>query len=200
MKNKQSCADTFSRFLRFLGCAAVVAPVLACNGGGGGDNPLPGPSLTLVCEAGSVPDPNRIGLECPASAQGTLPVKVVIGGPSTSSDIYGVKFDLVFDGTVLHYATHSAVTSFLAKEGGSVDVLADVSESDPDRLVVAVGLKGPVSGVQVTGSMETVAEFLFQGMAPGTTTIRFENGQVVDSGLNPIASLAFSGQLQIEIP
>jgi len=179
-----------------LAWGAIVASVLACGSGGGGhDRPL----LTLNCQTAAAPNPDRIGLECPASSQGTLPVKVVIGGPSTSSDIYGVKFDLVFDGVMLHYSSHSTV-SFLSKGGGTVEILADVPGGDPNRLVVAVGLAGAVSGVQVTGAEETVAEFLFEGMEPGSTSVRFENGQIVDSSLNPIASLSFSGQIQIDIP
>ena len=183
-----------------LAYGLFLAVAHGCSGSADSPPGLPGPSLTLHCTTDPAPLPDRVGLECPASSEAVLPVRVAIGGPSTSADIYGIKFDLLFDSAFLHYDGHSLTGSFLGKEGGSVLALASVEDDDPDRLVVAVSLQGAVSGVQVTDSVELVAAFFFRGVQAGASTVRFENGEVVDSGLNPIAGVSVAGEIDVVVP
>jgi hypothetical protein len=173
---------------------AVLALLAGCSG-----EKSPEPVVrTLTCGSDMTVGANQVGLECVASG-GSLLVKVVIGGPSTSTDIYAVKFDLVFDSVVVGYQGDGGLGTFLSKNGGTARVLADVTSNDPDRLVAAASLQGTVPGVQVTNPKETVAGFLFTGLNPGTTTVRFENGEVVNSGLTPITGISFVSTLQVDV-
>jgi len=181
---------------RRLAAGALLALLTGC---GGGEKTAPTVVQALLCQADTPVAANQVGFECPASSLGNLLITVVIGGPSTATDIYGVQFDLVFDSTVLAFQIESGLQPFLEKEGGTAQVLTSIDGSDPDRLVAAISLLGNVGGVQVTGSKEKVAGLLFRGLNPGTTTVRFENGRLVDSALNPIASIAFTGTLVVDV-
>jgi hypothetical protein len=178
-----------------LGAAGVaLALALGCSG----EKATEPVVRTVTCGTDLTVGANQVGLECVASG-GSVLVKVVIGGPSTATDIYAVKFDLVFDSVVVGYQGDAGLGTFLTKGGGTARVLADVMSNDPDRLVAAVSLQGSVSGVAVTNAKETVAGFLFTGLNPGSTTIQFENGAVVDDALDPIAGIAFVSTLQIDV-
>jgi hypothetical protein len=181
---------------RLVSAGLILALTAGCGGREGVSRPAP-PLFETACQAGTPVTGNQIGLECDAS--GSLLVRVVIGGPSTSSDIYGVEFDLVFDSAVLAFDAAAGSSTFLSKEGGPTQVLASVSGADPGRLVVGVSLVGAVNGVQVTAPTELVVGLLFRAQGAGSTTIRFENGRAVDSTLAPIGSLSFAGQLQADV-
>lgn len=180
-----------------LTALAFLALVTGCGGSKG--NAPAAVVRGLLCQADTAVGANQVGFECPASSLSTMLITVVIGGPTTATDIYGVQFDLVFDSTVLAFQAAAGLQPFLEKGGGTAEVVASVDGSDPDRLVAAVSLLGNPGGVQVTGAEETVAGFYFSGLNPGTTTVRFENGRLVDSSLTPIASIGFAGTMTVTV-
>ena len=171
----------------------LAALVLACGGGGGDDGIVP----RMLCSGAAAPAPDRVTLGCPAEGIDTISIAVHLGGPTTSSDIYGLEFDLVFDPTVAQFQPPAMEGSFLNRDGATTIVAAGAMEGDPGRLVVAIARQGEPAGLGAVGPDQVVITLLFRGNAAGTTTLAFENAAVVDSALQPIATIEFGAPLTL---
>src|SRR2546427_9252143 len=113
----------------------TLAPiVLACGGGGGGDH---GMVPRLLCSGTTSPAPDQVSLGCPAEGIDSITVAVHLGGPTTSNDIYGLKFDLVFDPTVLQFESPAMEGSFLSRDGAATILQAGIFQGGPGPLIVA---------------------------------------------------------------
>jgi hypothetical protein len=180
------------------GLLAVLLLGLCATGcGGDGDDDLPNPVSQFNCSAPDAVIADQISMDCPSSTMGLIPISVTIGGPTTSGDIFGIKFDLVFDPLVLSFSSPALEGTFLDKDGAATIFQADVSPQDPGRLVVAITRQGNVAGVGATPPSELILGASFIGVASGTTDLAFENVEVVDSSLSPISSIQFGGPLSI---
>jgi hypothetical protein len=128
-----------------------------------------------------------------------MAVRVRIG-PTTMSDIYGIKFDVVFDPAVVDFDPPAIEGDFLDQDGHATAMEAGTQSNDPGRLVVSVTRVGSVVGVGVTGAEKTVITLPFRGVASGTTTLVFENAEAVDPTGTPIAGIQFSGPVDLTSP
>ena len=186
-----------SRFVSMGVALLFVGSLLlsqACGGGGGGGGGRVPPVMRFVCSGGVAPSPDQVSLSCPATSGSPLLVSVIIGGATTSTDIYGIKFDLVFSPTVMTFDGPAIEGTFLNQGGVATTLIASSSPGDPGRVVVSITRTGAVSGTQATTTQTTVMTLSFAatGVA-GSTSLTFENTEVVDSMTpTPIASVNFT--------
>jgi hypothetical protein len=165
----------------------IAVVMMDCSHGGHSHN-APVPYFT--CSGGALPAADQVAMTCPATESGMLNITVNLGGPTTSHDIYGIKFDVVFDPAVLTFTPPAYEGLFW---NGATSVLAaTASPGDPGRIVAAISQTGSTPGLG--SSQPTVAVMgIFLGPAgTGTTNVTLENGEAVDSSLAPIASIQFS--------
>jgi hypothetical protein len=130
-------------------------------------------------------------MTCPATQVGVLQVLVYLGGPTTSQDIYGIKFDVLFDPAVLTFTPPAHPGSIWGTVTPPVFEAA-VSPWDPGRLVVAISLTGATPGFGSSLPALAILTFYLGASGTGTSPLSLENGQAVDSSLAPIASIQFS--------
>jgi hypothetical protein len=165
----------------------IAAAAMDCSHGGHSHS-APVPYFT--CAGGVLPAADQVAMNCPATESGMLEVTVNLGGPTTSYDIYGIKFDVVFDPTVLTFRPPAHEGIFWR---GTTPVLAAaVSPGDPGRIVAAITLTGSTPGGGSSQPTVAVMDFVFGPAGIGTTHVTLENGEAVDSSLAPIASIQFS--------
>src|SRR2546428_758556 len=124
-----------------LACAAI----LACSGGKGGGglvSPPPGPVATFQCDD-SAAATDQVVLRCGAQvAADVWRIDVVIGVPTTSTDINGFVFDVVYDPLLLAYVPGSArAGTLLISDGGTQLFAAALEPGHPGDL--AVGINRP---------------------------------------------------------
>jgi len=184
MIQRQKLRSAMTAFLTAL-CLALC---LRC-GGGGGHHGAPAPML-FSCSGAAAITPDQISITCPAFSASPLLMTVVIGGPTTSSDIYGVKFDLVFSQPIMTFDTPAIEGTLLNQSGAATTLDAAASPGDPDRVVVSITRTGAVSGTQAAAASTTIVILGFAATGlDGTATVTFENAQAVDSTLTPIGSI-----------
>ena len=175
--------------------AALAVIVLACGGGGAGDD---GIVPHLLCGGSAAPAADQVTLGCPIQGTDSITVAVRLGGPTTSSDIYGLQFDLVFDPAVLQYQPPAMEGGFLNRDGAATILQVGPMQGNPGRLIVAIVRQGAPAGLQATAAEQVVITLLFRGVSAGSTTLAFQNAAVVDSSLQPLASMTFGGSLTID--
>jgi hypothetical protein len=126
-------------------------------------------------------------------------IQAVIGGPTTSADIAGFNFDVVFEDTQLSYVPGSvaALGSFLGSDGDTPLPSAGLASNDPGRLIISIH-RNRVAGVQGSATRNLVLTFSMRAnsLTPfGPLLLEFENAEAVDSSGVPIGSVIFSEQL-----
>jgi hypothetical protein len=172
----------------------LAAIILGCGGSGGGsDNVI----SHLLCSGTSAPAPDQVTLGCPATGIDSITISVHLGGPTTSSSIYGLKFDLVFDPSVVQFEPPAMEGGFLKKDGAATIMQVGPDPGNPGRLIVAITRQGAVGGLPASSADQTVITLLFRGVATGSTAITFENAAVVDPSLQTIPSIAFGTPLTL---
>ena len=149
------------------------------------------------CSGAATPAANQVNLGCPSSSSSPIPIAVIIGGPTISTDIYGIKFDLVFSPVVMTFLPPAIEGTFLNQGGVATDLIASTAPGDPGRLIVTITRQGAIGGVQAAASQTTVMTLLFSSTGAGTTSLAFANMQAVDSSLTPIGAITFGGPLSI---
>ena len=182
----------------WMTAALVVVTVVGCSDDTRdelGSSPVP---LALQCGGGIAPLADEIALGCPVSATGLIAVDVLIGGPTSSSEIYGIGFDLVFDGAVVAFEPGAVEGGLLNQDGEATSLIANVDATDAGRVIVALTRLGQVGGVQAAGSQEPVVTLMLRAAAPGSTTVSFENAIVIDPAGTPIP-LFFTGPLILDV-
>jgi hypothetical protein len=140
---------------------------------------------------------DEVALVCPGDGVDSITLTVRLGGPTTSADIYGFKFDLVFDPTVVQFEPPAMAGGFLSQDGASTIVQADAAAGDPGRLIVAITRQSEPAGVRGAAASQVVMTLLFRGVLPGETTVGFENAEAVDSDLAPIPEIGFGAPLTL---
>jgi len=155
--------------------AMVVAPLAlpGCGGGGGGDGGMmPAPIVASFSGSGTASAPDVVRLTGSPSGN-TVVVRVVVGGPTTSSDLYSFAFDLVLgDASVATYVAGSAAfgTALTLSGGQTSDVEATLQGN---RVVVGVTKLGGGSGNAVA-TEQTVVSLTFRLLKAGSTTLTIE--------------------------
>src|SRR5439155_19898556 len=119
---------------------------------GGGDTvvtPPPAPTPTFQCTE-SLVMVDTVALKCGAPLSGNVwEIEVVIGSPTTSTDIGGFAFDLLFDPAILEYVPDSARAGAMLYQGSDTPLLsALIMNGEPGRLVVGIYRTGGAAGVR----------------------------------------------------
>ena len=187
-----------------LACAAT----LACNssGGGRGDGgvitPPPGPIPVFQC-SDSLAAPDTVVLQCGERiSASTWRINVVIGVPTTSTDINGFDFDVVFDPLLLAYLPGSAQPGVLLSQGGgTVLFAAATSPGNPGRLVVGIHKAG-ATGVQGTQYLDVILAFQLRSQTAASfppQVLRLENFRASDSSDVTIQGIIAIDQLFLSL-
>jgi hypothetical protein len=174
---------------------ALAAFLLACGGGGGGED---GVVTRLLCAGTVAPAPDLVTLGCPAEATDAITISVHLGGPTTSSNVYGLKFDLVFDPAVVQFEPPAVEGNFLKRDGAATIMQASAAPGDPGRVIVAITRQGVANGLQAVDADNLVIVLLLRGVAAGGTTVAFENAEVIDSSLQSIPAIQFGTALTLD--
>ena len=176
-------------------CAFLPAACGGGGGGGGGGGPAPG----LTCDGTVASARDLVRFDCPAGSGSPIAVRVMIG-ETTSTNIYGIKFDVVFNPAVVVFDPPAIEGDFLDQDGNGTAMEAGTQSNDPGRLVVSVTRVGAVGGVGLTGAEKTVITLPFMGVASGAATLAFENAEAVDPTGTPVAGIQFSGPVNLTSP
>ena len=182
-------------FLSLLLIGSTMA-VLACGGGGdGGSNPPP--TLTAnFAGSTSVATQDLVRLTGGTASGDTVTVNVVIGGISTSSDIYSFAMDLTLsDPTVARLIPGSAqVGTALTTSGGqTITVLADQA-SGSDTIVLGASHVGGGVGNAIAAGEPIILSLSFEVLKVGSTTVSIAappTSAALDSLLGTIGSVTF---------
>jgi hypothetical protein len=183
-------------FLSLLLIGSTMA-VLAC-GGGGSDNGGGGtPPLTAnFAGSTSVASADLVRLTGGTASGDTVTVNVVIGGISTSSDIYSFAMDLTLsDPTVARLIPGSAqVGTALTTSGGqTITVLADQA-SGSDTIVLGASHVGGGAGNSIAAGEPIILSLSFEVLKVGSTTVSIAappTSAALDSLLGTIGSVTF---------
>jgi hypothetical protein len=184
-----------------LGCGSKES-----NSGGTVTPPSPVPGA-LACSS-SLPQINDVTMHCRThfAADDSWQIDVVIGYPTTSTDIGGFAFDILIDPTVLTYVPGSAGSGeMLFQDGLSPLFLADIKAGDPGRLVVGIYRPSGAPGVQgkgppydriMTFRVKAVPGALFDPDPPRLTFDKMKS-EALDSSMSAqaIPSITFHDQI-----
>ncbi len=194
--------ETRARRFRCRGCAlanrlavlALTVFVFASCAGSGGLPGSPGAMQPVFYSSGAALAPDLVRLTGGPFTSGQLQLTVTIGGPTTSTDIVGFAFDLVFSDPYLVQVLAVAPGNAL---GGNVMLLPQQPAIHDGRLTVGIVKTAPAAGMQIGAPESTVVTVLLKTMKKGTSTVRFENAAACDSAhadtcqQNPIPSITF---------
>ncbi len=178
--------------------ALSLALLSAGCGGGGGDTPTTPPPVAGLQASGTAAAPDGVRMVEAARSGSTLDVAVALGGPSTSSDIFGFAFDLVIGNTsMLTFSGDDPVVGTVLDDSDpncDTEVLAQQNPGD-DRVVVGVTKLGALCPGNGIGAGEPlIATFRFRVTGTGTSTLDFGGvPEALDSQQNPIPSISFDG-------
>jgi hypothetical protein len=195
---------------RWLLLAPIVCAVLLGCGGKGGDGGsgvTPPPPLTPTFRCSDSPVMlNQVALKCGVKlADDVWQIDVVIGSPTTSTDIDGFAFNLLFDPAILEYVPGSARAGPMLYQNINTPLIAaQIMSGDPGRLVVGISRTGGAAGVGGLPGYDQVMIFSMKVMpgaqldpVPGHLTFDMERSVALDSSdpAQSIPSITFSDQL-----
>jgi len=195
---------------RRLLVALVCLLLAACGGKGsdGGSVVTPPPPPLPVFQCGDSPAMvDHVALKCGARLGANVwQIDVVIGSPTTSTDIDGFAFDLLFDPSMLAYVPDSARAGSMLSQDGNLPLLSvQIPPGDPGRLVVGVYRSGEVAGVQGLPGYDQIMMFSMKVVSgaqfdadPRQLRFDADKFQALDSSAprpQPIPSITFSDQL-----
>lgn len=183
--------------LRTVPAIVVLFLLAGCGGGSGGDPTQPAFTAQFT-PSGTPAAANLVRMTQAVVDRDLVRLNIVLGGPTSSSDIYSFAFDLVLtDATVAAYVpgTAQAGTALQPSGGQSITVLASPDSSRPNRVVVGVTKIGGGAGNGVAGGEPTVVSLVFRVLRRDATSIAFGGSSVVptDPKFNPVALNASNG-------
>jgi len=186
----------------------VFALLLGCGRKGGNTvvTPPPPPTPTFRCTDSPVMV-DKVALKCGVKvADDVWQIDVVIGSPTTSTDIGGFAFDLLFDPAILKYVPDSARAGAMLYQDGDTPLMSvRIMSGDPGRLVVGIYRTSGAAGVQgQSGVNEQIMMFSMKALPgaqfdpdPGHLRFDMSRSEALDSSdpSQPISSITFSDQL-----
>ena len=191
-----------TRLLPVLLCGFAIAaiPSIGCGGGGGdSDGGAVPPALTAVfSESALVELGDRVKLVQGSASGANVTTRVVLFGPSTSTDIYGWAFDVVLSNpNVVEFVGGSATAGSMLTPcaGGSLSVQASQQTAGgTTSVVVGVSKLGSCAGNGVPAGEHVVVQLTFRVKTTGSSTLTFGGSvspRALDSNLAPIGSIEF---------
>jgi hypothetical protein len=179
----------------------IVALALGGSGcGGGGNDGGSAPTARFVASpTGAGPD--RVRLVGAGASGDLMSVDVVIGGPTTSTDLYAFDFALnIGDLSVLEFVAGSAaVGDALSASGcaGGPTALASANNQDPSLIVVGVSKLGSCAGNAIAAGEPAIVRLTFRVLASGVSSLAISTTRTpsaIDSSLDPIPSVSFDSE------
>lgn len=150
--------------------SVLVGLGCGCGGGGGGGTIAPGLSASFV-PSGTAAANDLVRLRAGAAAGDVLDIEVALGGPTTSSDLYSVAFDLVIaDPTVVRLEHATAGGALIVSGGQTRNVQASMSGN---HVVVGVSKFGGGAGNGISAGEAVVVTLTVKLLKAGTTTLTF---------------------------
>ncbi len=188
----------------WLGAASLLA--VGCGGGssGGGGGTTPDPIAAAFAGSGTARTANLVRMTGQAATSDRVRVDVVIGGPTTSSDIYSFAFDIIIGNTAIaEYVGASASAGDALTTSGGQSIQTLVSQ-EGNRVVVGVTKSGGGAGNGIADAEPTVVSLVFRIKAKGVSTLTFDGSptnpqhisaepSALDSVGNRIDSITFDG-------
>jgi hypothetical protein len=183
----------------------MMGCLLACGGDNNSGTNTVDPIQAAIHPNGTQSTPDLVRLTGTAAGDEAV-ISVVIGGATTSDDLYAFAFDLLIGNTgVLTYVNGSAVfgNALTLEAGENGEVLA---VQNGDRVTVGVSKLGSASGNAVPAGEATVVSLRFRvlrrdqvstvaitGFAPNDPTALDSTGTAIDSIIFDAASIGVSG-------
>jgi hypothetical protein len=156
----------------------VIALLTSACGGSGGNGVLETPVQFIPSTTQQ--DANVVRLAGGAIGNDEVQVDVMIGGPTTSDDLYSFAFDLIVsDPDHIEYVDASAEVGTALIPTGSQGRAVLVSR-DYDRVIVGVSKTGGGDGNGVADGEESIVSLLFRVLRNGSSTI-----VIAGAGANP---------------
>jgi hypothetical protein len=161
---------------------------LGCGGGSGGDPTGPAAQAQFT-GSGTSSAPNLVRITQGVLDRDLVRVNVVIGGPTSSSDLYSFAFDLVLsDASVAAYVPGSAQAGTALQGSGGQQISVLASQSGP-RVVVGVSKLGGGSGNGIGSGEPTIVSLAFRVLRRDVTSLTFGGSSVdpTSPNANPVA-------------
>jgi hypothetical protein len=179
--------------LRILG-AIVVALTGAC--GGGGDDVTSGTVQASFRSSNTATTPDQVRLVGGAASEDVVTVRVVLHGPTSTSDLFAFAFDLVVsDADAVQYVVNSArLGDALAVGPAGGEVLASQTGN---RIVIGATKLGPEPGNGVGDGDHTILTLALRVRTRGDHRITFD-GSPAGPQTDPVA-LGSTGEVLPEI-
>jgi hypothetical protein len=166
-----------------------------CGGGEGGSSFVPDILTGRFVTSSTAAAPNLVRLTGAPGSGDLVAVDVVIGGPTTSSDLYTFAFDMVIgDPTVLDFVDDSGVVGSVLSATGCagapvVETGTDLSRS---QIVVGVSKLGACPGDGVSGGEPSIVRLTFRVLKEGLSSLSISgSATVLDSAGDPVNSIQF---------
>ena len=143
---------------------------------------MPPGLVAAFAASGTASAADRVRLGGNSTSGDMVTFEVAVAGPTTSSDLYSLAFDLLLsDATVAEYVDGAAVFGTALTLGSGQGQVLAVSQSG-DRVVVGVSKTGggPGSGNGIGASEEIVVSLTFRVLRAGATGVA-----IVGSPSNP---------------
>ena len=180
--------------------AVVIACVAAGCGGAGSDVQVPtDPApVALFAPSGTEAGSDKVRLTAEPGSGGLITVHVVLGGPTTSQDLYSFAFDLVLgDPAVVRYESGTAVLGTVLQPTPGQEAIVMASQQG-NRVVVGVTKNGGDVGNGVTDGEPTIVSLTFRVVDRGNSSLTIQgppeapaSPRALDASGAPVASLQF---------
>jgi hypothetical protein len=190
-----------------VGIAALLALALVlpfgCGGDDGGGGVVPTNLVASVVPSGTAAAPNLVRLRASSVSGDTAVLEVVLGGPTTSSDVYAFAFDLVLSNPAIaaYVAGSAAAGTALVPTGGQSITVQAVQTGN--RVVVGITKVGGGAGNGVGAAEPAIVRLSFRVLAAGATQVTFSGSvapqnptgapAALDSNVAIVPTIAFDG-------
>ena len=154
----------------------AVLMLLGCGGGSSSSDPTQPAVSAQFTPSGTAAAPNLVRMTQAVLDRDLVRINVVLGGQTSSTDVYSFAFDLVLsDATVASYVAGSAQagTALQPSGGQSIAVFANPDSARPNRVVVGVSKVGGGPGNGVSASEAIVVSLVFRVLRRDVTSITF---------------------------
>ncbi len=193
-KETQGRVRSRNRQLSHLIAAVLLVCAIACSGGGGsddddGDGDLPNGIGASFISSGTPSSPDGVRLTGTTSGDIVI-IKVVIAGPTTSTDLYSFAFDLLFSDPTVVESIGASVdfgAALILTGGQTGEALATLNG---DRVTVGVSKVGGGAGNGLGATEETVVSMTLRVRRRAITTV-----QIAGSPPNDPAALDSAGAI-----
>ena len=177
-----------------LPAALAILVSVSCGGSGGGGGPVV--ECNAIDAAADV-----VNMLCGGRLDRfTQRIRIVIGGATSSTDIQGFNFDLVYDPAEIVYAGGAEQGDLLNRDGDDPLLVASLANGLQGRLIVSIHRTNQPQGVQGPDPVNEILSLNFEVADPdvmtGPAPISFENAEAVGSA-GTIPGITFADGLSL---